>query len=48
MAEDKLTGNIATETIYAYLRENNQAPPLDDNEFQKSMTLAEQVFLKRK
>jgi hydroxymethylglutaryl-CoA lyase len=48
MAEDKLVGNIATETIYAYLREINEAPALDDNEFQKSMTLAEQVFVKRK
>jgi hydroxymethylglutaryl-CoA lyase len=48
MAEDKLTGNMATETIYAYLREINQAPALDDSEFQKSMLLAEQVFAKRK
>jgi hydroxymethylglutaryl-CoA lyase len=48
MAEDKLTGNMATETIYAYLREINQAPSLDDSEFQKSMLLAEQVFSKRK
>jgi hydroxymethylglutaryl-CoA lyase len=48
MAEDKLVGNIATETIYAYLREINHAPTLDDNEFQKSMTMAEQVFAKRK
>jgi len=44
MAEDKLVGNIATETIYAYLREMNDAPKLDDREFQKSMLLAEQVF----
>src|SRR5689334_23158455 len=48
MAEDKLTGNIATETIYAYLRELNKAPDLDDSEFQKSMLLAEQVFGKKK
>lgn len=44
MANDKLVGNIATETIYAYLREMNDAPRLDDREFQKSMLLAEQVF----
>lgn len=44
MADDKLVGNIATETIYAYLKELNEAPALDDKEFQKSMLLAEQVF----
>lgn len=44
MANDKLVGNIATETIYAYLRELNEAPKLDDREFQKSMLQADQVF----
>jgi hydroxymethylglutaryl-CoA lyase len=48
MAEDKLVGNIATETIYAYLRELHEAPVLDDSEFQKSMLLADQVFGKMK
>jgi hydroxymethylglutaryl-CoA lyase len=45
MADDKLVGNIATETIYAYLKELNEAPVLDDREFQKSMLLADQVFV---
>jgi hydroxymethylglutaryl-CoA lyase len=44
MANDKLVGNLATETLYAYLRELNEAPKLDDEEFQKSMLMAEQVF----
>jgi hydroxymethylglutaryl-CoA lyase len=48
MAEDKLVGNIATETIYAYLRELHSAPSLDDSEFQKSMLLADKVFGKAK
>jgi hydroxymethylglutaryl-CoA lyase len=48
MAEDKLVGNIATETIYAYLRELNAAPRLEDSEFQKSMLMADQVFGKRR
>jgi hydroxymethylglutaryl-CoA lyase len=48
MAEDKLVGNIATETIYAYLKELHDAPDLDDSEFQKSMLMADQVFVKSK
>src|SRR5688572_25882420 len=44
MANDKLVGNLATETLYAYLKELNEAPKLDDREFQKSMLMAEQVF----
>lgn len=44
MADDKLVGNLATETIYAYLKELDEAPGLDDREFQKSMLMAEQVF----
>jgi hydroxymethylglutaryl-CoA lyase len=48
MAEDKLVGNIATESIYAYLKELHAAPALDDSEFQKSMLMADQVFSKQK
>jgi len=46
MAEDELIGNLATETILAYLKSKNDLPDLDQNEFAKSLLLADSVFPK--
>jgi hydroxymethylglutaryl-CoA lyase len=46
MAEDELVGNLATETILNYLRSKNDLPDLDENEFAKSLLLADSVFPK--
>jgi hydroxymethylglutaryl-CoA lyase len=46
MAEDELVGNLATETILAYLKSKNALPDLDEIEFSKALMLAESVFPK--
>lgn len=45
MAEDKLVGNIATETILAYLNKYNIENKIDQSEFEKAINMAPQVFL---
>jgi hydroxymethylglutaryl-CoA lyase len=47
MAEDKLVGNIATETILAYLDKYNIKNTIDQFQFQKAINMAPQVFLGR-
>lgn len=44
MAKDELVGNMATETILAFLDSKQAAPVLNRTEFIKSMELAERVF----
>src|SRR6478736_3247816 len=44
MAEDELVGNLATETILAYLKSKNASPDLDEIEFSKALILADSVF----
>ncbi len=44
MAGDDLTGNIATETVLAYLQENNISIDINTEAFVKSMQLANKVF----
>lgn len=44
MAEDELVGNLATETIVAYLNSKNDSPGLDAEELGKAMLLADAVF----
>jgi hydroxymethylglutaryl-CoA lyase len=47
MAEDQLVGNLATETILSYLKGKNAMPALDQDEFVKSLQLADSVFPQR-
>ncbi|HEY0744286.1 MAG TPA: hydroxymethylglutaryl-CoA lyase [Chryseosolibacter sp.] len=44
MANDKLVGNMATETILSYLNENNVSTGLDEVAFAKALTLADKTF----
>ncbi|CAN5361184.1 hydroxymethylglutaryl-CoA lyase [soil metagenome] len=44
MAEDKLVGNLATETILSYLDSKGIQTGLDRAEFAKAMKVAEEVF----
>jgi hydroxymethylglutaryl-CoA lyase len=44
MAEDDLVGNIATETILAYLREQHVSLNLNDEAFGASLLLADKTF----
>jgi hydroxymethylglutaryl-CoA lyase len=44
MAEDELVGNLATETIVAYLKSKNVRLNLDEAEFAKSLEAANAVF----
>jgi len=46
MAEDELVGNLATETILAYLKSKNTLPNMDQVEFSKALVLADSVFPK--
>jgi len=46
MAEDELVGNLATETILAYLKSKNALPDVDQVEFSKALMLADSVFPK--
>lgn len=45
MADDKLVGNIATETIVQYLGEQKDLPPLNMNAFADSVAMADGIFL---
>jgi len=47
MAEDKLVGNIATETILSYLNKYNIENTIDKSEFNNALNMAPQVFLNR-
>lgn len=40
----KIVRNIATEAIVAYLEEQNDAPPLNSQEFDKAIQLATEIF----
>lgn len=44
MAKDELTGNLATETIIAYLKRQGEATGIDEAEFAKAMQIADEVF----
>lgn len=44
MAKDELVGNMATESILAYLTENNVSTGLDEIAFGKALTLADKTF----
>src|SRR6185369_1342475 len=44
MAEDELVGNLAMETILSYLSSKNALPHLNQNEFAKSLIMADSVF----
>jgi len=44
MAKDELTGNMATETIVAYLERVGEATGIDKAEFSKALQIADQVF----
>ena len=46
MAEDELVGNLATETILAYLKSKNAPLDFDQAEFNKALILADSVFPK--
>lgn len=44
MAEDKLVGNLATETILSYLDSRKAKPKLDDLAFAQAMKMADSIF----
>lgn len=44
MAKDDLVGNLATETILSYLKEQDVNTGIDDNEFVKAMAIADEIF----
>lgn len=46
MAKDDLVGNLATETILGYLSSQNALPAINDEAFQKSLALADEIFPK--
>ena len=46
MAEDKLVGNLATETIVAWLKKNGNSPDLDQNAFRQALIMANLIFPK--
>jgi hydroxymethylglutaryl-CoA lyase len=46
MAKDDLTGNLATESILAYLKTQGVNTGLNDEEFSKAMVMADDVFPK--
>jgi hydroxymethylglutaryl-CoA lyase len=45
MAADDLTGNIATENVIAYLKQNKENISINENEFNKAMSIADEVFV---
>lgn len=47
MAEDKLVGNIATETILDYFQQHNIPFEYDEKAFQQALNIAPEVFLGR-
>jgi hydroxymethylglutaryl-CoA lyase len=44
MAEDELVGNLATETVLAYLDSKNSSPKLDREAFKEAIQLADSIF----
>ncbi len=46
MAKDDLVGNLATETILTYLTQKGAAPEINQEAFQKSMLMADEIFPK--
>jgi hydroxymethylglutaryl-CoA lyase len=46
MAKDDLVGNLATETILSYLKEQGVTTKIDENEFAKAMAIADEIFPK--
>jgi hydroxymethylglutaryl-CoA lyase len=44
MAEDELVGNLATETVLAFLDSKNDAPKLNRVAFQEAMLFADSIF----
>jgi hydroxymethylglutaryl-CoA lyase len=44
MAEDQLVGNMATETILAYLQEKRTESSINMDEFNKALQLAAEIF----
>lgn len=44
MAKDELVGNMATETILAYLKEKNVSTSLDEKAFVQALALADKTF----
>ncbi len=47
MAEDKLVGNLATETIIEYLVSKGDPPPINEHAFAKAMQAASRIFVAR-
>jgi hydroxymethylglutaryl-CoA lyase len=45
MAVDALVGNMNTEWLLEYFREHQMAPPLDTEALEKSLVLADQIFV---
>lgn len=44
MAKDVLVGNVATETLMLFLESKGINVPIDKNEFEKAMRLADEIF----
>ena len=44
MADDELVGNLATETVLAYLSDQQAAPVLNTDALHKSLAIADQIF----
>jgi hydroxymethylglutaryl-CoA lyase len=44
MANDKLTGNLATENLVQYLLQNNADPLIDINKFNEALNFSNHVF----
>ncbi|MEK6780660.1 MAG: hydroxymethylglutaryl-CoA lyase [Bacteroidota bacterium] len=46
MAADELVGNLATETIISWLKKNGNSPVLNEDAFNKALTMADSFFQK--
>ncbi|MDH5603387.1 MAG: hydroxymethylglutaryl-CoA lyase, partial [Cyclobacteriaceae bacterium] len=44
MAEDDLTGNLATEKVISFFKNKGITTGLDENEFEKALMLADDIF----
>jgi len=44
MAEDKLVGNLATETILHFLAGHSSMPDINQHEFAQALTIADEIF----
>lgn len=47
MAKNDLVGNLATETIYSYLKSRGQETGVNESEFSKALSIAAGIFPKR-